>query len=326
MQAGTRSLIFALVAALSTVACATAKPTFAPGKLQVYGVRDLVEIAPVHLASQKLYPAEAPVSQGGIPNLYTAGAAGLADISANAETQALRVSVEHPDLRIILTVSEGLYRIVARRSAGINAVADLRGKRIAVIENTSAAYFLHKMLKTVNLTEADVIIVPILYNTKVAPMIAARTIDAVATWEPESEKAAQELGADMVEFSGQGIYREIYNLNTTAGALADPAKRASIVAYVRAIIDASAQITANPAIGYPIVSSISGLQPEFVAHIWRHHAFPGAIVPDALDVMTEEEQWLAAKEKRPARTRQQLSTLIDDSIVREALKAPNAPR
>ena len=46
-----------------------------------------------------------------------------------------------PGLRIILTVSEGYYRIVARRSAGISSLADLKGKRIATFPSTSSAYY-----------------------------------------------------------------------------------------------------------------------------------------------------------------------------------------
>ena len=82
---------------------------------------------------------------GGIPNLVgEAGAQGfaqpgVADVATNAETQLLRFSVRHPDLRIIFNVTEGLYRIVARRSAGIASIADLKGKRVATIEQTSAA-------------------------------------------------------------------------------------------------------------------------------------------------------------------------------------------
>ncbi len=76
---------------------------------------------------------------GGIPNLVGEpaiggfGEPGVADVATHAETQALRYSTRNPDLRIILTVTQGLYRIVARRSAGIEKVADLKGKRIATI-------------------------------------------------------------------------------------------------------------------------------------------------------------------------------------------------
>ena len=103
---------------------------------------------------------------GGIPNLVgEAGAQGfatpgVADVATNAETQLLRFSVRHPDLRIIFNVTEGLYRIVARRSSGIRSIADLKGKRVATIEPTSAGYFLHRMLATQGLSFDDITAVP----------------------------------------------------------------------------------------------------------------------------------------------------------------------
>ncbi|WP_437498598.1 ABC transporter substrate-binding protein [Sorangium sp. So ce1099] len=63
------------------------------------------------------------------------------DLGTNAETQTLRQWVAHPNLRIIFTVTETFYRIVANRAAGISSLADLRGKRIGSIANTSAACF-----------------------------------------------------------------------------------------------------------------------------------------------------------------------------------------
>jgi len=40
-------------------------------------------------------------------------------------------SVSRPELRVVLTLAECRYRMVARWSAGVSKVADLRGKRIA---------------------------------------------------------------------------------------------------------------------------------------------------------------------------------------------------
>ena len=90
--------------------------TPAPAQLRIYGNTTTLELAPVLLAAQDLYGSTAAVQTGGIPDLFDAEAA---DLATNAETQALRQSVDHPDLRTILTVAEGFYRIVARRSAGI---------------------------------------------------------------------------------------------------------------------------------------------------------------------------------------------------------------
>src|SRR5690606_10704625 len=97
--------------------------------LAVYGNKQTFEIAPVLLASEEYYSGPSAVRMGSIANLVGDppvrgfGEEGEADLATNAETQALRYSVRHPNLRIVMTVTEGLYRVVARRSAGIESVA-----------------------------------------------------------------------------------------------------------------------------------------------------------------------------------------------------------
>ena len=51
----------------------------------------------------------------------------------------------------------------------------------------------------------------------------------------------------------------------------------------------------------------------YVEHFHRHAGAP------VLAVMTEEEQWLASRDKRPARGRAELAKLVDASVYREAL-------
>src|SRR5215813_7447333 len=125
--------------------------------LRVSGNMTTIELSPVLVAASGIYPGTATVTNGGIPNIMD----GSADIATNAETQLLRQSVDDPNLRVIFTVAESFYRIVARRSAGIRSVADLKGKRITTPRNTSAAYFLARMLATANLSEADITFVTI---------------------------------------------------------------------------------------------------------------------------------------------------------------------
>ena len=116
-----------------------------------------IELSPVLVAANSFYPVQMPVGEGGIVRIT----AGEADLATNAETQLLRESVVNPDLRIIMTVTEGFYRLVARRSAGIETLADLKGKRVMLPANTSANYYVVAMLRTVGLTEDDVELVPL---------------------------------------------------------------------------------------------------------------------------------------------------------------------
>src|SRR5690606_37061603 len=126
--------------------------------------------------------------EGGITRITS----GAADLATNAETQLLRESVRNPDLRIITTVTESFYRLVARRSAGISSLADLKGKRVMVPRFTSANYYLVAMLRTVGLTEADVTLVNLLPQQgdqsgmdQMSDALARGDVDVISIWEPE---------------------------------------------------------------------------------------------------------------------------------------------
>ncbi|MET0498676.1 MAG: nuclear transport factor 2 family protein [Steroidobacteraceae bacterium] len=303
--------IFALLAlSLSSHAHENAPP------LRVYGNTTTIELAPVLLASDRVYAGRSSVSNGGIPNLFVDGEA---DIATNAETQALRLSADHPNLRIIFTVSEGFYRIVARRSAGIGKLSDLRGKRIATIPRTSSAYYLHKMLASVGLTEADVTIVPIFPLDRMPPALKNGEVDAVTIWEPEIQNAADLIGADAIEFQDRSVYRELFNLNTTAEALADPERRCAIVSYVRSLVTASERINKENRQVLPLVAKSGGYDAKLLDRVWHHEGYPGTLVKDLLDVMVDEEVWVAKERDRTPRSREQLASLIDSSVLQEAV-------
>ncbi len=271
-----------------------------------------VESAPVFLAAERFGP-RLTVESGGIPLLIDR----TAEMATNSETQALLRSVANPELRIVMTVAECEYRIVARRSAGIARVADLRGKKIGTPANTSSAYYLAKVLRTENLAETDVVVVPM----SVPDMAAAMTrheVDAVSGWEPGAQDSIGALGGDVVVFQPRGLYRELFNLNTTTGVLNDPEKRREVVDVVRSIASASRDVVARPADVRPLLSSRINVPQPTIAAVWQYFRFPAGLPRDLLDVLSGEERWVAAQQKRIPRSRAQLQTLIDPSVLRDA--------
>ncbi|MWV27437.1 ABC transporter substrate-binding protein [Aurantiacibacter rhizosphaerae] len=296
-----------------------------PGPIAVYGNVQTFEIASTLLAAEEFYPGEATVRMGSIANLVGEppvpgfGEEGEADVATNAETQALRYSVKHPNLRILMTVTEGLYRVVARRSAGIESMADMRGKRVATIPQTSAGYFFKLMLEREGLSYADIEAVSIVPLAGMTEALEAGEVDAVVIWEPESENAAQVLGDDLIVFSGEGVYRELFNLNSTAEKLADPVTRKKIVYFIRAILDASEEVRSDPARAQQLVTQSGEFDPQDVVDSWEHHAWLANVPDDLLDVLVVQEQWLAERDDREPRTREQLATLIDTSVYEEAV-------
>jgi sulfonate transport system substrate-binding protein len=298
--------------------------------LRIYGNLSLLEMAPVLLAAQHLYSGKTSVEHGSVMALWgktsdlaSLGSAGQADLATNSETQALRASVDNPDLRFVFTVAECPYRIVARRSAGIEHLADLRGKRVGTQLDSSAAYFLDSMLRTVDLTAQDVVSVPFMAKTT-APIsqlpeaLRNRELDAVALWEPQVERARLAIGGDAVEFRDPGVYTEKFNLCTTQANLDDPPLRHRIVAFVRALIAAAQRLKADPETGQRLVAQAAGLDIETVRNAWPYLTYPGTLADDLLDIFERQDVWIAKVQGRAPRSREALARLIDDSVLREA--------
>jgi NitT/TauT family transport system substrate-binding protein len=281
----------------------------------VSGNTTTIELSPVLVAANGIYPGPISVTNGGIPNIMD----GSADVATNAETQLLRQSVDDPNLRVIFTVAESFYRIVARKSAGISKVSDLKGKRITTPRNTSADYYLARMLATANLTEADVTIVPITPVTEMSVALKDRRVDAIAMWEPESERAIAALGNDVIVLQDRSVYRELFNLNTSTKVLADPAKRRAVVEFVRALITSSERLRARPQEFWPTIAMKLNYPQELVSKSWPELRFAGGMVSDLLDVMEREEVWVARERNRSPRTRAQLGTLIDPTLLLDAV-------
>jgi len=252
---------------------------------------------------------------GGVRNLGN----GTAHAATNAETQMLNVIEANPKVRLLFTLSEGLYRVIARKSAGIATLADLRGKKVTTIPNTSAHYHLVKMLRTAGLQESDVTIVTV-GATEMAAAITNRQADAISMWEPEAENALEALGNDATVFQDNKVYRELFSLYTTTDVLNDPKRRRELVEFVRALVAAAEKVRTTPAAVIPLVSKTIMQSEEKVTRSWRFQSFPAAMQADLLDVLTEEERWVAGIQKRSPLSRAELTRFIDGSVLQEAQK------
>ncbi len=281
-----------------------------------------IELSPVLVAANSFYPVKMNVDEGGITRITS----GEADLATNAETQLLRESIRNPDLRIIMTVTESFYRLVGRRSAGINSMADLRGKRIMVPRMTSAHYYLVAMLRSAGIAEEEVTLVNIPRAANVLASLDMMSdalqkgeVDVISIWEPEPEDAIHKLGDDAIVLQDRSVYREVFNLHARATDLADPEKRRAIVAFVRAVADATDAVKKDPEKYWPHVSSVTTYSLEQIGWGWPEMEFPVQIIPDMLDVLETEEVWVAKNMNREPRTRDELARLIDYSVLEEAL-------
>ena len=271
-----------------------------------------IEAGPVYVAKAGPAGAGFRVVNGGVRNL-----GGDAQAATNAETQMLLATTANPKIRMLFTVAEGHYRIIGRKSAGISALADLRGKKITTVPQTSAHYHLVKMLASAGVQESDVTLVDV-ERTGMARAVAGGMADAISMWEPEAQKAFEALGPDVSVFQNPALYRELFSLYTTTEVLNDPKQRRELVAFVRAVLDGAEKVRNSPQEAISIIARAINQPEATIRSVWQHHRFPAALPSEMLDVLTEEERWVAKLQQRAPRTRDQLATFIDTSVLREA--------
>jgi NitT/TauT family transport system substrate-binding protein len=275
-----------------------------------------IEAAPVYLVEAGPEGSGIKVIDGGVRNLSDPAV----QAATNSETQMLLATIANPRIRMLMTVAEGRYRIIGRKSAGINSLADLRGKRITTAAQTSAHYYLFKMLGSARLQESDVTLVTV-ERTGMAQAIARRDADAISMWEPEAQKALDALGRDASVFENVPLYREWFSLYSSIDVLNNADRRRDLVAFVRSVLAASETVRSRSQDAIPIVARKINQTEAIVRSAWPHHAFPATLPPRMLDVLTEEDQWVAKLQKRAPRTRAQLAPFIDASVIAEAQRA-----
>jgi NitT/TauT family transport system substrate-binding protein len=308
------SIVVVLSAALAAGRVEALRQASAPrGTFTVAVNTSTIEAAPVYVAAAGPGGASIRVINGGVRNLSDSGV----QAATNSETQMLLATPSNPRIRLLFTVAEGHYRIIGRKSAGITALADLRGKRITTALETSAHYYLFKLLNSAGVQESDVTLVNV-ERTGMAQAMARGDADAISMWEPEAQKALDALGGDASVFENVPLYREWFSLYTTTDVLNDATRRRDLIDFVRRLLAASDTVRNRPQEAIAIVASTIAQPEAIVRSAWPRHAFPAALPAQMLDVLTEEEIWVAKLQQRAPRTRAQLAAFIEPGVLAAA--------
>ena len=312
-------LLFLPIAALVTIAIIR-EPK--PKKLSVAINSLAVATAPVFVAADPaigvlrrngLDYSEIPFAAGRLALDALTG--GNVDLATVAETPLVLASVNRPDLRVVATIAKSQFRVVALRSAGISAVSDLKGKRVACLVGSSSEYFLWRLLASGELAMADVT----LTNLQPPDMVNAlrrRDVDAISIWEPHAQRAIDGVGADSNVFDSRGLYTEYFNVVSTVAVLKDEAKRRAISEFLSALTDAARKMRGDAPQAWRVIGARLSMDPRELEGIWSRFSFEIGLPTEALvEAMQGVEGWDAAARRRQKRSPGDLRRLLDDSFV-----------
>ena len=213
-------------------------------------------------------------------------AGGAVDIANGGDVPTSAAALKNPHLRVFADGAiwpEG--RFVARRSAGVDSIAALAGRKVAVPLGSSAHYFASKFLAEANV-KADLI------QTGPAEIVTAITnhnVDAVAVFQPALAKVVQALGSDAVELQGTQKYQQhsLYLANEDVLS----SKKSAVTKFVAAIRDADAPLTDQNPQALTAVAKATGLDEKLVKDVVAEFIYKVHLGPELAADLADRAKW-----------------------------------
>ena len=247
---------------------------------------------------------------------------GMADMATAADVVVAINSFARADLAILGTLSASSHQIklIARRSAGITTPEQVRGKRLATVQGTSAQYFLDSWLLFHGIESRTVLhlFVP---PDDLGPLLQRKDADAIAIWEPLASNALKLLGDDALALPNPRVYTQHFNLVSTRGTIA--ARRADIVKVLRALTRAQQFIREQPDAAAQLLARRLGISPATALTQMKEQDYRLRLDQPLISTLSSQLRW--AVREGHAKADAELPNplrLIEPTLLREA--APSA--
>ena len=224
------------------------------------------------------------------PPLLEALNAGAIDIGGVGNTPPLFAAAAKSKIEVVSGATMGAEgdTIVVPQDSDIQSVADLKGKKVAVAEGSSANYNLLAQLAKADLSYEDVEVKPL----QPADALAAFTnkhVDAWAIWDPYTSQAELEADARIL-VDGGGLVNGMTFQAANPDALDDKATRAAVEDYLGRIAEAQVWSNTHRDEWAKVWAEETGLSPDVTRRaVDRRQAKPTPISTE----VTDSEQEMA---------------------------------
>ena len=224
---------------------------------------------------------------------------GKVDLAVSGDMPLARKAFGDPDLAIVATIAEEdkQVHVLSRKERGIAAVADLRGKRVGVVDQEISSYVLGLLLGRHGLSLSDVTVVE-MKAKKLAPALVADKIDAVADAflanHGDIRKLRSTPGLEVVEIKEPSGYRFHVGLATSKAVLRD--RPAAVTRLLEALVAAADLAKSQRDESAKAVAEALAVEGERVKAEWQRLTYEVALRPTFLATLEDEGKWLAANQ------------------------------
>jgi ABC-type nitrate/sulfonate/bicarbonate transport system substrate-binding protein len=271
---------------------------FAPAPRAAISIADVgrPSFSLVYIAAAKGFFREAGVDVQLLPvkssaDGLTLALEGKADLAHAFEISLIQNFLEGAPVVTIATLSSAQKNtgVVALKERGIQSAGDLKGKKIAVTNNSNGDFFLSLLLAGAGIQASSVTLVD-LPAEKMDDALSQGTVDAVATWSPYLSQAETAAGEERVVVLYSDLYLQIALLAGDATRLRE--KKDAVIALLGALVRAEAFARARKDEAVEIVARhLKDFPQGRVREFWDEYALDVKLDNVALNLMNQKADW-----------------------------------
>ncbi len=190
------------------------------------------------------------------------------------------------DFQIVASVVESdSLAIVGKKSSGISAPNDLRGKTIAYSPGTGGELFAFEYFEKIGIENAEVEL------RKVQPLalqqsVVGGDIDAASTWEPFVYNISKALGDNAIVFRDPEAYTGYMNLAVRKGWGSKNSE--TVIKFIKALRRAEEFIANNENEAQDILARVIGVGDDVIEGIWPYFQIGVTLDIDSQVAVTTE--------------------------------------
>jgi len=215
---------------------------------------------------------------------------GEAQYATMADTAIMLAALAggHFEILTTLSTSSRTNRFVARGDRGIRTAADLKGKRIGVIQGATSHYLGDTVLLFSGITKAQVTSVP-LEASAAADALIRGDVDAAALYPPFWQRVQTALGNNMVTLPNPSTFNVTINL--VGVPLASGGRDEDAIRLLRALRRADQLIDSDPPRARAIVARQLKLAQADVDAFWGDYDFSMGLGQPLIASLEAQTRW-----------------------------------
>ncbi len=249
---------------------------------------------------------------------------GSAAFGTATETPVALTALSGLPIRIIAVIdTHEVYDLVATND--IKTIKDIKGKRIAFPGGTNAQIYTARLLEAAGLKPSDITSVNI-SPAELPGALAGGAIDGFVWSEPQQSQAIALKPGAFHRLSVPGLYKQYSAVVTTQRAI--DARRAELVAGLKALIEADAFIKSSPGKAADLAAARIKLDPKLAREIWPRIDFAVTLNREELVAeLRKQAQWaIDAGVARPGSALPDFNAVVVDSLLAEARQSVSPQR